>query len=396
MNINQTARENKLCFSCTPEGAITKVLKDDDHLFSSKPPASFFEVFDKSSQQQSITFWENIINKSLVDQCKLNTAINPAVAAYNFSGFFNGQDVIITASKSDEGINNNLLKIISSSDTHPLKFEKIPFALKSPFVTYENIDENDALKNDIKNLKKLLLQKDFQIAELHEELRMVKANKEQFSFVASHDLKEPLRMIASYMGLLKRKFGEQLDGKAHTYIDFAINGSIRLQSIFNSLLDLSQISIQETAKYATDLNEIVEEVKKINSKIIREKGVEINVSTKLPTVKGYKKALFKLVDHLICNAIKFAQEDKNCTIEITVKEKEDMWEFCVADNGIGINEEAYNQIFAVFSKLNSGEKYPGNGIGLAICKKAAEHNGGSIWVKSIEGVGSNFYFTIPK
>lgn len=397
MTMNQTFAQTKLCFSCSPEGAITKVLKDDDNLFSlPNSPSSFFEVFDKCSKKQSITFWENIINKSLVDKCKLNTLNSSSDSSYNFSGFFNGQDVLITAYKSEEEDYSRQLSIVAANDGESLKFDKIPFAFESPFAANKYIGEIDVLKNDIKNLKKQLLEKDLSISAIDSQLKKAKANKEQLSFITSHDLKEPLRMIASYMRLLKRKFGQQLDGKANTYIDFAIDGSVRLESMFNSLLDLAHINVKENEKHKIDFNEIVDEVKHKFFKVIKERNVEIKLPQKLPQVQGYRNALLKLMENLIFNAIKFSADNRQCSVEITAKETKGTWEFCVADNGIGIKEEAYCQIFAVFSKLNNGEKYQGSGIGLAICKKAVEHNGGALWVNSVYGTGSNFYFTIPK
>lgn len=256
--------------------------------------------------------------------------------------------------------------------------------------------EVDILKEEINQLKEKIQVRDLEIEDLKLKLVNVKTNMDQFSYIASHDLKEPLRMVTSYLGLLKSKFGSQLDGKAKTYIDFAIDGGARLHTMFNGLLDLSQTGRIDEPKRMVPFSEIIDEVKISLAKKIREARAQINVEGNLPEVEVYEKSIMKLMENLICNAIKFSNPDVTPVVEISAKEKANNWEFCIADNGIGIEANYYQQIFAVFSKLHNSVAYPGNGIGLAICKKAAEHHGGSIWVHAEVNKGSKFYFTLPK
>ena len=263
--------------------------------------------------------------------------------------------------------------------------------------------ESDCVKAELKRLKEevLLLKKDNQLKDV--ELNMlklnladVKTNMDQFSYIASHDLKEPLRMVTSYLGLLKNKFGSQLDEKANTYIDFAIDGGARLHTMFNSLLDLSQTGRIEEQKRTIPFNEIIAEVKINLSKKIKVTDAHISIVGKMPVLQVYEKSVIKLMENLLCNAMKFSKPGEKVFVEISVKEENTNWEFCIADNGIGIDACYYKQIFAVFSKLHNNILYPGNGIGLAICKKAVEHHGGALWVTSEVNRGSKFYFTLPK
>ena len=256
---------------------------------------------------------------------------------------------------------------------------------------------------EIKNLQQQLVEyekdivlKDAEINRLSEKLGMAKRHMDQFSCVASQDLKEPLRMVTSYLGLLKNKFGAQLDVKANTYIDIAIDGGAKLHIMFNSLLDLSQIGKKDEQKKQVNLNVVLEEVFMNISKKIKEYNAQINIITPLPVLPVYEKSVTLLLENLIRNAIKFSKKDKTPVVEISATEKKSVWEFCIADNGIGIEAFHYQQIFAVFSKLHTAVTYPGNGIGLSICKKAVEQHGGTIWINAEINKGSKFYFTLPK
>ena len=256
---------------------------------------------------------------------------------------------------------------------------------------------------EIKNLQQQLVKyekdivlKDAEINRLSEKLGMAKRHMDQFSCVASQDLKEPLRMVTSYLGLLKNKFGAQLNVKANTYIDIAIDGGAKLHIMFNSLLDLSQIGKKDEQKKQVNLNVVLEEVFMNISKKIKEYNAQINIITPLPVLPVYEKSVTLLLENLIRNAIKFSKKDETPIVEISATEKKSVWEFCIADNGIGIEAIHYQQIFAVFSKLHTAVTYPGNGIGLSICKKAVEQHGGTIWINAEINKGSKFYFTLPK
>lgn len=257
-------------------------------------------------------------------------------------------------------------------------------------------EEIKNLQQQLEKYEKNIFLKDAEINRLSEQLVLAKRNMDQFSYVAPQDLKEPLRMVTSYLGLLKNKFGAQLDVKANTYIDFAIDGGAKLHIMFNSLLDLSQIGKNDEQKKQVNFNVVLEEVCMNFSKKIKEHNAQINLITQLPVLSVYEKSVTLLLENLIRNAIKFSKRDETPVIEISASEKKSVWEFCITDNGIGMEACHYQQIFAVFSKLHTAVTYPGNGIGLAICKKAVEQHGGTIWVNAEINKGSKFYFTLPK
>ncbi|MBC5842115.1 PAS domain S-box protein [Flavobacterium sp. F-380] len=251
---------------------------------------------------------------------------------------------------------------------------------------------------DITHQKQLTLQ----LSELNHSLKLhaqelERSNEEleQFAFVASHDLQEPLRMISSFMDLLKRKYGDLLDEKALRYIYFATDGATRMKKIILDLLDYSRAGKSTEEKESIELNEIINSYKLLRRSSIKNKSVEIN-SDSLPVLLSYKAAVTQVFHCLLDNAIKYSTEGIAPIIEINALEKELEWQFSIKDNGIGIDSQFFSKIFVIFQRLHNNEEYEGTGIGLSIVKRQVEFLGGSIWVESKLGKGSIFYFTIPK
>ena len=226
---------------------------------------------------------------------------------------------------------------------------------------------------------------------------LVFSNKEleQFAFVASHDLQEPLRMVTNFLSQLEKKYKDQLDEKAEMYIHYAIDGAKRMRQIILDILEFSRIGKSDESMDFIDLNQIVNEVVLFQNEVIKEKNAKIMVD-ELPTIFNHKTPLKQIFQNLINNALKYAKADEIPLIEIRVKELDTEWLFSVKDNGIGISDEYFNKIFEIFQRLHVREDYSGTGIGLSIVKKILENMGGKIWVESQEGQGSNFLFTIPK
>ena len=227
-----------------------------------------------------------------------------------------------------------------------------------------------------------------------EELTRSNTELEQFAYISSHDLQEPLRMIASYLQLLERKYKGKLDVKADKYIKFSVDGATRMQNLIDDLLDFSRVTTQAQEFEPTDLESIYKEVISNLEVSIKENKATISHES-LPVVMVDKTQIVQVFQNLINNAIKFRSENKP-KINISVKKEDDHWLFAVKDNGIGIDPKHSDRIFEVFKRLHKKRDYPGTGIGLAICKKIIERHGGRIWVESEFGKGSIFYFTLPK
>ena len=222
------------------------------------------------------------------------------------------------------------------------------------------------------------------------------SNKElqQFAYVASHDLQEPLRMVTAYLSLLEKRYADQLDGKAKQYMDLAIDGGLRAKQLIHDLLEFSRIDSQAKEFQEVSMEEVLGKTLDNLAVIIREKKAVISHEP-LPTIKGDDLQMIQVMQNLIANAIKFRGEDPP-RIHISCDDEGDQWRIAVQDNGIGIDKQYQDKIFVLFQRLHTKEEYEGTGIGLAICKKIVERHGGRIWFDSRPGSGTTFYFTMPK
>jgi PAS domain S-box-containing protein len=226
-----------------------------------------------------------------------------------------------------------------------------------------------------------------------EELARSNAELEQFAYVSSHDLQEPLRMISSYLQLLQRRYQGKLDEKADKYIYFAVDGASRMQNLINDLLEFSRVNTRSKEPESTDCEFLLDQVLS-NLDLYIEENKAVILHDPLPVVVADNTQLAQVFQNLIVNGIKFHSE-KAPKVYISAEKKANKWVFSVQDNGIGIDPQYSEKIFEVFKRLNKKEEYPGTGIGLAICKRIIERHGGRIWVESELGKGSTFYFTLP-
>jgi PAS domain S-box-containing protein len=227
------------------------------------------------------------------------------------------------------------------------------------------------------------------------ELEASNTELERFAYVASHDLQEPLRMVSSFLQLLERKYKNQLDETAEQYIHFAIDGAKRMKTLIMDLLEYSRLGTAKNIAGKTDMNEVMEEVLITFSEQIKDLNASIETE-KLPVLNSVIKVqMVQLLQNLVGNALKY-HSDKKPAINISAEEDEHKWTFSVKDNGIGFDKKFSQKVFVIFQRLHHSNEYAGTGIGLSICKKIMDIHEGRIWVKSAEGEGSTFYFSIPK
>lgn len=226
------------------------------------------------------------------------------------------------------------------------------------------------------------------------ELRRSNDELEQFAYVASHDLQEPLRKVASFCQLLQRRYGGQLDERADQYIGFAVDGANRMQVLINDLLLFSRVGRMNTESRAIDLNETLASVLDAISVGLEETGAEITHDP-LPHVTGDASQFVMLFQNLITNAVKFRAPDRAPRVHIGAERDGDRWRLSVTDNGIGIEPEYAERVFVIFQRLHTRDAYPGSGIGLAMCKKIVEYLGGTISVDQAHTGGARIVFTLP-
>lgn len=227
------------------------------------------------------------------------------------------------------------------------------------------------------------------------DLAVSNAELEQFAYIASHDLQEPLRMISSFLTQLHKKYHNQLDEKANQYIHFAVDGAKRMRQIILDLLEYSRVGKHDVSLEEIDINEVVNEICLLQRQRILEQSASIEYKD-LPVVHSFRVPLTQIFQNLIGNALKYSKTGEKSVILIKGEEQKDRYLFSVADNGIGINKDFHTKVFELFQRLHNRNEYEGTGMGLAIVKKILENLGGKIWVESEEGLGSVFYFTIPK
>ncbi len=271
--------------------------------------------------------------------------------------------------------------------------EEKPAEAEGPFLKQERylLDTIAAQVGDIireKHMKQERLKLLRNLKRSNEEL-------EQFAYVASHDLQEPLRMVSSYLQLLQRRYRDELDEDADDFIYYAVDGARRMKQLINDLLKYSRVTTRGDPFQPVDVNEVMEEVRDDLQHRIADTGATVTYD-ELPTIHADRSQLRRVFQNLVSNAIKY-RGDEPPEIHVGFEEQQDAWRFAVADNGIGIPEEQQDRVFVIFKRLHGhDEAGGGTGIGLALCKRIVERHGGRIWVESREDEGATFYFTIPK
>jgi len=225
------------------------------------------------------------------------------------------------------------------------------------------------------------------------ELRRSNEELQQFAYVASHDLQEPLRMVTSYVQLLAQRYQGQLDSEAQEFIGYAVEGAQRMKALIDDLLAYSRVNIRERLVVPTDSGAVLQQTLQNLHIQIAESGATVTADP-LPTVSTDRMQLGLLWQNLLSNALKFRGQEPP-RVHVSARRQGNEWVFSVRDNGIGMEPRHTERIFHMFQRLHTRQEYPGTGIGLAICKKIVERHGGRIWVESEPGQGTTFFFTLP-
>jgi light-regulated signal transduction histidine kinase (bacteriophytochrome) len=226
---------------------------------------------------------------------------------------------------------------------------------------------------------------------------LTRSNKEleRFAYVASHDLQEPLRMVTGFLSQLEKKYKDRLDENARKYIHLAVDGAARMRKIILELLEYSRAGSELKEAQRIDLNELLAEVEALNKSDIEAAGAKL-YSQGLPIIYSHRAPLVQVLQNLLSNSLKYRHPDRKPEISVHAEQLRDCWQISFAHNGIGISASHLDKVFEMFQRLHSREKYPGTGMGLALCKKIVENFGGKIWATSVEGDGCTINFTIPK
>ncbi len=261
----------------------------------------------------------------------------------------------------------------------------------------EEIEERKMTEEELRTTTEELQEKTTELEELTQELRRSNTELEQFAYIASHDLQEPLRTVTSSLGLLEKWYKDKLGEEADTFINYAVDGTKHMQQLIKDLLAYSRVMSRGEEFKPVHCDSVVEHAIDNLKTAIEESGVKIRLPDKpLPTIMGDKTQLTQLFQNLIGNAIKFRSErPPEVQIDVELDAKRKRWQFSITDNGIGMDMQYADKIFTIFQRLHTTEQYPGTGVGLALCKRIVERHSGEIWVGSALGKGTTFFFTLP-
>ncbi|RYE94566.1 MAG: hypothetical protein EOO75_01630 [Myxococcales bacterium] len=288
-----------------------------------------------------------------------------------------------------------MLNILDDASAERLRLEETQKAMLNI------LDDFEAEKNKVEQVNEELRRENRErrltaqaLTERSIELSRSNADLEQFAYVASHDLQEPLRMVSSYVQLLERRYHGQLDAQADKYIQYAVEGSRRMQSLIGGLLEYSRVGLDDSLRQPLALDEAVDLALANLRGALDESGATLE-RTPLPMVVADRAQMAQVLQNLLANALKFRHPDRavRLRLDATVRSGETI--IMVADNGIGIDPQYAERIFMIFQRLHTRNEYPGTGIGLAICKKVIDRHGGRVWVEPTAGGGATFCFTLP-
>ncbi len=311
---------------------------------------------------------ESLISRGLVDLCRPEDAAR------------------VRAALSD-GVRRLEIAILAA-DGQAIQTEMSITPITSPS---EAVIGHRGITRDITIRKKIRAELEQKTAELERS----NSDLEQFAYVASHDLREPLRMVNSFLGLLERRIADKLDDESREFISFAMEGAQRMDHLILDLLAYSRIGRNALPKEPVPLGPALDTALGNLTLTMEEYGAGVSIPDEMPSLRVDEVEFVRLFQNLIGNAIKYRHPDRPPRIKVTVARNESCWEFRIEDNGLGIEPQYYDRIFQIFQRLQARDETEGTGIGLAVCKRVVGRYGGRIWVESTPGIGSRFHFTIP-
>lgn len=402
MNNNRNNIENGLYLVCNKNGQIVDVLFDDLGLVpKNRLPKPFFDILDQESISKFSNFWNAIQNQEFISGYEMLVARDKkASLPLKFSGGNFKDQVWIIAASGDKDLNNMLEEMMYMNNEQQNIIRRTEKKLSKVYksvdqLPFDSYDEMSKVNNELVNAQRKQMKQHEQILQLNNRLEKSNKELESFAYSVSHDLKEPLRMIRSFMKLLNDRYGDQLDEKANKYIHFAVDGAERMNVLIDDLLEYSRVGRKNREFTKTDINVVLEKITTLMTSFIDEQNAKV-IWPEMPTIVCQMVPIEQVFRNLISNSIKYRKRNEAPVIKISFDENSSRWLFSVKDNGIGIDPEFHSAIFDLFRRIETDTDVSGTGMGLAITKKIIEEHNGKIWVESEIGEGSCFYFTLAK
>lgn len=389
----------RLIISCNTKGIAEELILDSDNFFTSTEfPISLPTLAAPDSLDALADLWVQVMDKSMEENVSINLKSENRIVNFKFSGYLLKDKILLcgtTKIAHTEKTLGEILQINNEQQNLIRRAEKklsLHQRLEKREINEIMLNDFSQLNNELINKQRELAQMNTKILHLNKKLEKANENMQMFVYSVSHDLKEPVRTVNSFLSLFLKKFGGTLEGKSKTYFDFALDGARRLDNMINDLLEYYRAS-DIIADEIVDLNKIVHEVFLLLQKQIDDRNAKITISP-LPVLKGSKTGWRQIFQNLISNAIKFVPVDRHPEIKISAIQTDNIWQISIADNGMGIDSKFHESIFNHFKRLHNKTEYEGTGIGLAIVKKIVENFDGDIRIESEPGKGATFIVSI--
>lgn len=394
--------QNGLYLICNEDAMILNVLFDDlDLLKGRELPAAFHEILDKESISKAAEFWRDIqIQKFVVDYELLVAKEAGNAIPLKFSAGNYKNRVWIIAAARDEDLEAMITELMMMNNEQQNLIRRAEKRLSKVDTTIQVspldlLDEISKVNNELINVQRKMVKQNEEIRQLNIQLEASNRELEHFAYTISHDLKEPLRMVRSFMKLLSDRYSDSIDEKGKKFIHFAVDGADRMKLLIDELLGFSRVGRVNSTFEKTDLNKVLEDVIALNRSFIDEHQGAVNWQ-ELPEIVCQEMPMKQLFGNLISNSIKYRKQSVPPVVNISCKEKPGKWLFTISDNGKGIEPEYHSVVFELFRRIDRSDGSEGTGMGLAICKKIVEQHGGKIWLESEKGKGTILYFTVSK
>jgi signal transduction histidine kinase len=396
MNIKKTPAG--LVLLCDDRGMIRQVNRDDFGLGELNIGTMLGLLVDPGSRTKLLNFLVEVRSRGSATGWEVNFIAHGQIISLCLAGVTDKESMLLIGTQQ---MNEAELICAGLVEIHPelantllttIQEHSFPDSIQKRDEN-NNFEDVTLLNSELIDLQRKLVKNNLELQKAMQELKRSNSELETFAYVASHDLQEPLRMITSYLQLLEQRYKGRLDKDALEFIAYAVDGSNRMKQLIDGLLSYSRVGTRGKEFASTDCESVLNQVLYNLQFAIEENEAEITHDP-LPNVMADDTQLAQLFQNLVSNAIKF-HGLKTPRVHVRAMKKGNEWIFSVKDNGIGIEPEFFEQIFVIFRRLESREKFAGSGIGLAVCKRIVERHGGRIWLESQPGEGTNFFFSLP-